>query len=146
MTRDWENDLDRELKSLSNVKAPRTLLPRVLAAAEARAKQPAWLRRWYAVPLWARLLVLAMAAAGGALLARSAGGLWLSSAGPWLAVVRAFGAAAAYALNAAASLWWTWRVPLVAACAASATACAAGTVLVAVLSRASRPAAGRGLA
>lgn len=146
MTRDWEKDLDRELKALSNVRAPRTLLPRVLAVAEARAKQPAWLRRWYASPLWARVLVLAAAAAAGALLARSLGGLWLASAGPWLTVARAVGAAAAYSLNAAASLWWTWRVPLVLAGAASATACAAGAVLLAVISRASRPAAGRGLA
>jgi hypothetical protein len=57
-----------ELRQLPLVKAPTTLLPRVLAAIEAaRANQPWWRKSWSDWPKWCRVLVLfaGLCVAGG---------------------------------------------------------------------------------
>jgi hypothetical protein len=53
---EWEEILDRELDQLPERQAPETLMPRVIAAIEARAKQPWWQRSWWTWPPAARLL------------------------------------------------------------------------------------------
>lgn len=143
---DWEKNLDRDLKSLANMRAPRSLLPRVLAAAEAQARQPAWLREWYRIAMWSRVLVVAAASAAALLALRSQAGYLADVSGPWLTTARALSKVVAHVANVAASFWWTWRVPLGAAAMVSVTACAAVVVTVSVLSKTSQPAMGRGLA
>ena len=140
---DWERDLDRQLKAIPDRRAPATLLPRVLAA----ARQPAWLRRWNALPAGARL---ALTAAGGAaalallrLEAAVAARLLAEAAGPWDAVWRALSLAATQSAGGGATRWWAWKGPLAAAAFAAMTACAAATVLAAVLLKASHGAVSR---
>lgn len=145
LDKDWEEDLDRELKSLSNARAPRTLLPRILAAAEAQARQPAWLREWYRLPLWSRALVLAAASAAALWVLRSQIGFLASASGPWLTTARALSKVVAHVFNVTMSLWWTWRVPLGAAAMASVTTCAVAVVMIGVVSKSSQPVVGRRL-
>lgn len=141
-----DDDLDRALKALTDSRAPRTLLPRVLAAVQVLESRPAWQRRWLALSVWVRVPALGVSATCGALLARAFFTATLAEAGPWLSVARAAAAACGHGMDAAAALWWAWRLPLAAAGAASATACAAGAVLLWSLLAAPRPSAGRGLA
>jgi len=71
---DLERLVDRELRSLPPVRAPRTLLPRVLAAVHAKTR-PWYSRAWLTWPLgWqiASLVVLLGTVAGGAMLAPAA--------------------------------------------------------------------------
>jgi hypothetical protein len=53
---DLERLIDRELDALPAPRAPRTLLPRVMAAIDARAFLPWHARGWFAWPLALRLL------------------------------------------------------------------------------------------
>ena len=46
-----ERLVDRELKALSTPRAPRTLLPRVMAAVDAAARLPWYRRAWFMWPL-----------------------------------------------------------------------------------------------
>jgi hypothetical protein len=55
-----EAEIERELKSLPELAAPSTLIPRVLAALERRAAQPWYLRPWLEWPLPARAVSLAL--------------------------------------------------------------------------------------
>jgi hypothetical protein len=55
-----ERVLDRELKALSGPRAPRTLLPRVLAAVEIAARRPWYARPWLAWPAAVQGLSLAV--------------------------------------------------------------------------------------
>ncbi len=64
-----ERLIDAELKQLPPVKAPATLVPRVMALLATRAQPPWWQRAWWDWPLLAKgaflLLALAIAAALG---------------------------------------------------------------------------------
>jgi hypothetical protein len=77
-TPDLEPRVDRELRRLPAPRAPHTLLPRVMAAAEAWAERPWYTRAWVTWPLaWQVVSIAALVAivAGGAVLlpqARSA--------------------------------------------------------------------------
>ena len=46
--------IDRELKSLPGLRAPETLLPRVLAAVRHWADRPWYARAWFTWPMWWR--------------------------------------------------------------------------------------------
>ena len=68
---DLEDVVDRELKGLPFPRAPRTLLPRVMAAVDQLARRPWYSRAWFTWPHeWqvASLLVLGLVVAGVALL------------------------------------------------------------------------------
>jgi len=68
---DLERLIDRELRSLPAPRAPRTLLPRVMAAANAAAHRPWYARAWLDWPVgWqlASALVLIGVVAGGSVL------------------------------------------------------------------------------
>ncbi len=56
----WEETLDRELKSLPDRQAPSTLLPRVMAAVQAKARLPWWRRAWRTWPPAAQVLSLVL--------------------------------------------------------------------------------------
>ena len=56
----WEELLDRKLRDLPEREAPATLIPRVLAAIEARARLPWWRRSWWHWPPLARILALVL--------------------------------------------------------------------------------------
>jgi len=60
----WVADLHRELKGLPDHRAPRTLIPRVLAVLEAQERLPWYKQPWLLWPAWARV---AAALAGAAL-------------------------------------------------------------------------------
>jgi len=47
--------IDRELKSLPALRAPDTLLPRVLAAVRHWADRPWYARAWFTWPMWWRV-------------------------------------------------------------------------------------------
>jgi hypothetical protein len=72
-----ESLLDSELKQLSLVSAPPTLVRKVLAALEARAARPWWQRAWWDWPVTAQaaffLLALSIVAA------ISTGGFWIDN-------------------------------------------------------------------
>jgi hypothetical protein len=48
--------IDRELKSLPGLRAPETLLPRVLAAVRHWADRPWYARAWFTWPMWWRVV------------------------------------------------------------------------------------------
>jgi predicted anti-sigma-YlaC factor YlaD len=56
----WEQTLGRELKKLPDRPAPPTLIPRVLAAVQARARLPWWRRTWWTWPPTAQILSLVL--------------------------------------------------------------------------------------
>jgi len=62
-----EAAVDRELKALPDLRAPRTLLPRVMAVIEQRAVVPWYRRAWqtWPLPLQAVSLLVLLAAFGG---------------------------------------------------------------------------------
>ena len=68
-----ETEIDRELKALRELPAPDTLLPRVMAALESRAEQPAYRCGWQSWPVPLRSLSLALSLA---LIATLCFGLW----------------------------------------------------------------------
>jgi hypothetical protein len=61
-----EKRLDAELKNLSPLAAPPSLIPRVLAVLQERAQKSWWQRAWWEWPLTAKLafVVIALAIAG----------------------------------------------------------------------------------
>jgi predicted lysophospholipase L1 biosynthesis ABC-type transport system permease subunit len=66
----WVEALDRELKSLPDLRAPPTLAPRVLAAIAARSSCPWYRQSWSAWPVGVRILatvVVLLAAAASVL-------------------------------------------------------------------------------
>jgi hypothetical protein len=69
---DLERQLDRELQMLQTPRAPRTLLPRVMAAVEERARRPWYSRAWLdwpvAMQLTSSLALIGLVAVGSALL------------------------------------------------------------------------------
>ena len=69
---DLERLIDRELHTLPAPRAPRTLLPRVMAAVDATARRPWYARTWYEWPiagqLVSALVLLGVVGAGSALL------------------------------------------------------------------------------
>lgn len=64
---DLERFVDRELRALPAPRAPRTLLPRVMAAVDASARRPWYSRAWLTWPgAWqAASVVVLLAAVGG---------------------------------------------------------------------------------
>lgn len=71
MDADLERLIDRELKALPAPRAPRTLLPRVMAAVDASRNRPWYSRAWLAWPIgWqvASVVALFVVAGGAALL------------------------------------------------------------------------------
>ncbi|MCC7010168.1 MAG: hypothetical protein IT184_15280 [Acidobacteria bacterium] len=109
---DLERLIDRELRALPAPRAPRSLVPRVMAAIDARQAMP-WYRRGWSQwpPVWrttslAALTVVAVALLiGWPALAGSLGG-WQPDAGTVVpARIRAIGDAAAMALDASRVLW-----------------------------------------
>ena len=71
---DLERLAHRELQRLPAPRAPRTLMPRVMAAVEAWANRPWYTRAWFTWPLgWqvASAATLALLVAGGVMLAPS---------------------------------------------------------------------------
>ena len=69
---DLERLIDRELRALREPRAPRSLLPRVMAAVEERARRPWYTRAWLQWPvawqLTSALALIAVVAASGVLL------------------------------------------------------------------------------
>ena len=69
---DLERRLDRELRTLQVPRAPRTLLPRVMAAVEERTQRPWYSRAWLewpvAMQLTSALALIGLVAAGSVLL------------------------------------------------------------------------------
>jgi hypothetical protein len=69
---DLERLIDRELRSLPAPRAPRTLLPRVMAAATAAAERPWYSRAWLQWPVgWqlaSAMALIALMAAGSVVL------------------------------------------------------------------------------
>ena len=69
---DLERLIDKELRSLPTPRAPRTLLPRVMAAANAAAQRPWYSRAWLEWPVgWqfaSAIALIAVVAAGSAVL------------------------------------------------------------------------------
>lgn len=69
---DLERQVDRELKALRAPRAPRTLLPRIMAAVEESAQRPWYSRAWLDWPTrWqfvSALLLIGLVAGGSALL------------------------------------------------------------------------------
>ena len=69
---DLERQIERELKTLPAPRAPRTLLPRIMAAVEESASRPWYSRAWLDWPTrWqfaSALLLIGMVAGGSALL------------------------------------------------------------------------------
>ncbi len=63
-----EQAIDRELRTLSELAAPATLLPRVLNALAAREARPWWRREYSAWPRSARVVFLAGSSSLGAVL------------------------------------------------------------------------------
>jgi hypothetical protein len=78
---DLQRWLDAELKRLPAPRAPRTLLPRVLAATVARGPKPWYERPWLSWPMAARVA----SAAAAILLAAAAGFYVLPLVGNWQA-------------------------------------------------------------
>jgi hypothetical protein len=135
---DLEALIGRSLRELPPLRAPATLLPRVMAAAAALAQRPWYRRAWLTWPIaWQAVSVAALAVlvAGAAFLWPSAQGAAASSLeparglfGPLLQIH-----AAAKGIGAAlAAAWAVWRLAIVpfaaVACALlvlTATACAA---------------------
>lgn len=60
---DLERLIDRELKALPAPRAPQTLLPRVMAASEALARQPWYRRAWFTWPVGWRIATVSCAIA-----------------------------------------------------------------------------------
>jgi len=60
---DLERIVDRELRRLPAPQAPRTLLPRVLAAVDAWSRRPWYTRAWFTWPLGWQIASIAAAAA-----------------------------------------------------------------------------------
>jgi len=54
----WETELAQELRKLPDREAPATLIPRVMAALQARVRLPWWRRTWWQWPPAAQLLGL----------------------------------------------------------------------------------------
>jgi hypothetical protein len=52
MQADLERQIDRALKQLPGIRAPHTLLPRVMAAVQAWAARPWYERAWFTWPRW----------------------------------------------------------------------------------------------
>ncbi len=98
-----DSELDYELQRLPAPRAPRTLLPRVMAAVELRASTPWYSRAWVT---WPRALQVASASAAALVVALMVWGLpapvlrWsvVQSAGEVSTVARVF--------------WQTWLQPL----------------------------------
>jgi hypothetical protein len=68
---DLERLVDADLRALPAPRAPRTLLPRVMAAVEASAQRPWYMRRWLTWPAgWqvASVALLLLVAGGAAML------------------------------------------------------------------------------
>jgi hypothetical protein len=72
MDPDLERLIDRELRTLPAPRAPRTLLPRVMAAVNQAAERPWYSRAWLQWPIAAQLasalVLIAAVAAGGVVL------------------------------------------------------------------------------
>jgi hypothetical protein len=115
---DLERLIDRELRALPSPRAPRTLLPRVMAAVEESAHRPWYSRAWLTWPIgWqvASVVLLFACAAGGAMLAPSL--LAAASALTFVADVRGNVADTArdveVATTAVRVLWRTLVAPVV---------------------------------
>jgi hypothetical protein len=68
---DLERQIDRQLRALQTPRAPRTLLPRIMAAVEETARRPWYTRAWLQWPIaWqmTSALVLIGVVAGGSVL------------------------------------------------------------------------------
>jgi hypothetical protein len=134
---DLESIVQRELERLPLPRAPRTLLPRVMAAVDAWTHRPWYAREWLTWPRgWQALSIVALAvvvAAGWVALPQA-----MDAASAWVphALTPGLGGAASTAARAAAAAGIVWRTllqPLVpyafgfvmlmcVACAASAIA------------------------
>ena len=95
---DLEQKVDRELRRLPAPRAPRTLLPRVLAAVEAWVNRPWYTRAWFTWPVGWQV-------ASVALLALVVGGVWMLPPAPASVVVTT---------NAGRVLWRTMVEPFLA--------------------------------
>ena len=69
---DLERQIDRELRALPVPRAPRTLLPRIMAAVEETAQRPWYMRTWLQWPMaWqlaSAMVLIGVVAAGSVLL------------------------------------------------------------------------------
>ena len=69
---DLERQIDRELRALPGPRAPRTLLPRIMAAVEETARRPWYTRAWLQWPMaWqlaSALVLIGVVATGSVLL------------------------------------------------------------------------------
>lgn len=106
----WEAELDQQLKHLPERRAPATLAPRVMAAIQARARQP-WFRcTWWHWPPVAQVFSLALASV-------LLGGLtWLALHTDPGSLVNDMGVKAAAGLAPLAPLW-SLVVSIARACA-----------------------------
>jgi hypothetical protein len=115
---DLERLLDAALKQLPTPRAPRTLLPRVLAAVRAHVQRPWYTRAWVTWPAgWQTVSLAALLAlfAGAALLTPIARGMLdaaipVAAAGPVADVAGATRGLLRTAETATTAAWILWRV------------------------------------
>lgn len=115
--------IDEELRQLPPVAAPTTLVPRVLAAIQARAARPWWRQSWWNWPWVAQAALLLLALTIVSLLA--GGGWWLGED------VNAYSQQAAQKLGLLSTFWQSLQA--LAAALALLWEKTAGTLLIYVL-------------
>jgi len=112
---DLETLVDRELRRLPALRAPHTLLPRVLAAVQRWSQRPWYARAWFTWPIGGQIAsaaALVLIVAGSAMLLASAQTAIDQSAGRLLSGVTPFAYRVEATLNAARVVWRVVVEPL----------------------------------
>lgn len=112
---DLETLVDRELRQLPALRAPQTLLPRVLAAVQQWSQRPWYARAWFTWPVAAQIAsaaALVLIVVGSALLITGAQIAVDETSARLLSRVSPFAQRAAATVNAARVLWRALVEPL----------------------------------
>jgi hypothetical protein len=112
---DLETLVDRELRQLPALRAPHTLLPRVLAAVQQWSQRPWYARAWFTWPVAAQIAsaaALILIVVGSALLITNAQIAADETAARLLSGVAPFAQRMAATMNAARAVWRALIEPL----------------------------------
>jgi hypothetical protein len=112
---DLETLVDRELRQLPALRAPQTLLPRVLAAVQQWSQRPWYARAWFTWPVAAQIAsaaALVLIVVGSALLITGAQIAVDETSARLLSRVSPFAQSAEATVNAARVLWRALVEPL----------------------------------